>query len=221
MDSRADRIVGMKEGKRSLPNFLIPRRGVFMFTGIITHLGRLKAIEKNCFTFSSQKSLINKLKKGESIAVNGACLTVIKKGKSWFSVEVMPETLKRTMLGDLRLSDYVNLELPLSPNAFLSGHLVQGHADGTATIASIVKQKNSRVFRFKVSPSISRYLVNKGSVAVNGISLTIIETGKNFFTVGIIPHTWEKTMFRFGKPGDKVNVEVDIVAKYIEKFLKK
>lgn len=190
-----------------------------MFTGIITELGKLEAIEKNCFTFSAQKSLINKLKKGESIAINGVCLTVIKKEKNRFSVEVMPETLKRTMLGELHLGDYVNLELPLSPNSFLSGHLVQGHIDGTAKIVSIVKEKNSWIFKFEVGKNLSKYLIEKGSVAVNGISLTVIGAGKDFFTVGIIPYTWNNTMLKFCEIGDKVNIELDVIAKYVKKFI--
>lgn len=190
-----------------------------MFTGIITELGKLEVIEKNCFTFSAQKSLINKLKKGESTAINGVCLTVIKKEKNRFSVEVMPETRKRTMLGELHLGNYVNLELPLSPNSFFSGHIVQGHIDGTAKIVSIVKKKNSWIFKFKTRKNLSKYLIEKGSIAVNGISLTIIETKKDFFTAGIIPHTWKNTMLKYSKVGDKVNIEIDVIAKYVKKFI--
>lgn len=182
-------------------------------------MGKLEVIEKNCFTFSAQKSLINKLKKGESIAINGVCLTVIKKEKNRFSVEVMPETRKRTMLGELHLGNYVNLELPLSPNSFLSGHIVQGHINGIAKIVSIVKEKNSWIFKFKTRKNLSKYLIEKGSVAVNGISLTVIESSKDFFTVGIVPYTWKNTMLKYSKVGDKVNIEIDVIAKYVEKFI--
>jgi len=191
-----------------------------MFTGIISHLGRLKEVKQSRYTFLAPKSLLKKLKKGGSIAVNGVCLTVVSLGKTTFSVDVMPETIKKTSLGDLRPGDYVNLERPVSASGLFEGHIVLGHIDQTGTIASIKKEGNSRIFRFKAPPSVLKYLVNKGSVAINGISLTVIKTEKNSFTVGIIPHTWKKTMLRFAKPGDRVNIEVDVLAKHIKKFLK-
>ena len=191
-----------------------------MFTGIISHLGRLKEVKQSRYTFLAPKSLLKKLKKGGSIAVNGVCLTVVSLGKTTFSVDVMPETIKKTSLGDLRPGDYVNLERPVSASGLFEGHIVLGHIDQTGTIASIKKEGNSRIFRFKAPPSVLKYLVNKGSVAINGISLTVIKTEKKYFTVGIIPHTWKKTMLRFAKPGDRVNIEVDVLAKHIKKFLK-
>ncbi len=191
-----------------------------MFTGIISHLGRLKEVKQSRYTFLAPKSLLKKLKKGGSIAVNGVCLTVVSLGKTTFSVDVMPETIKKTSLGDLRPGDYVNLERPVSASGLFEGHIVLGHIDQTGTIASIKKEGNSRIFRFKAPPSVLKYLVNKDSVAINGISLTVIKTEKNSFTVGIIPHTWKKTMLRFAKPGDRVNIEVDVLAKHIKKFLK-
>jgi len=193
-----------------------------MFTGIITHLGKLEKIKNSFFTFSTQKDFLKNLKRGDSVAVNGVCLTLVSPPqKNTFSVEVMPETLKKTNLADLKIGDYVNLEKPLTPNSFLSGHFVQGHVDGRGEILSIKKEKNSWIFKFKVPKRISRYLVEKGGVAVNGISLTVIEVKDNFFTVGIIPHTFKNTQLQFTKAGDKVNVEIDIIAKYIKKFLSK
>ncbi|MCD6148625.1 riboflavin synthase [bacterium] len=191
-----------------------------MFTGIITHLGRLKEVKQSRYTFFAPKSLLKKLKKGGSIAVNGTCLTVVSLGKTTFSVDIMPETIKKTSLGDLKPGDYVNLERPVSAKDLFEGHIVLGHIDQTGTIVSIRKEGNSRIFKFKAPASVLKYLVNKGSVAINGISLTVIKTEKNSFTVGIIPHTWKKTMLRFAKPGDRVNIEVDVLAKHIKKFLK-
>lgn len=191
-----------------------------MFTGIINHLGKLEKIKKSVYTFSAEKSFLKKIKKGESVAINGVCLTVINKEKNRFSVEVMPETLRRTMFGELQIQDYVNLELPVSINNLFSGHIVQGHIDGVGIIESIKKMGNSRIFKFKVKKNISKYLIEKGSIAVNGISLTIIEAKRDFFTVGIIPHTWKKTMLKYSKIGDKVNIEIDVIAKYVKKFLK-
>ena len=159
-----------------------------MFNGIITHLGKLETMKKNCYFFSTEKSFLKKIKKGASVAIDGICLTVIAKEKNTFSVEVMPETLRRTMLVELKIGDYVNLEHSVSANTPLDGHLVYGHIDGTAEISSIKKEDNSWIFKFKVPEKISKYLIEKGAIAVNGISLTIIEPEKDFFTVS---KNWE------------------------------
>ncbi len=216
-----------------------------MFTGIISHLGKLEIVKGYRYTFTSAAPFFKNLKKGGSVSVNGICLTLVAAParnaisvaggparnafgiadaggpkKNRFSVEVMPETLKRTILGELRVGDYVNLELPMSANGLFAGHIVQGHIDGTGTIASISKESNnSWIFKINISQTISKYLIEKGSVAVNGISFTIIDAGSAFFTVGVIPHTWNNTMLKYSKVGDKVNIEVDVFAKYAEKLL--
>ena len=154
------------------------------------------------------------------MAVNGACLTINSKSSKNFNVEVMPETLRRTNLGDLKVRDLVNLELAMRAQDMFAGHIVQGHVDGMATIKSIKMEGNSRIFTFRVDSRLSRYVVEKGSIAVNGISLTVIDVDRNSFTVGIIPVTWKRTMFKYAKVGDSVNIEVDILAKYVEKQLK-
>lgn len=193
-----------------------------MFTGIITNLGKLNKKEGAVFTFFTDKAFCKKIKKGISVAVNGACLTVFKKpSKNSFSVEVMPETMNKTMLKHLKTDDLVNLELPATPQSFLSGHIVQGHIDGVAKLLSINKYENSYLLKFAIPNSLSKYTVEKGSIAINGISLTIIGANKNYFTVGIIPYTWNNTMLHKIKTGDFVNIEVDILAKYAEKLLKK
>src|SRR3989344_1171151 len=192
-----------------------------MFTGIISHLGKVVSIEGNGFSFSVGASFLRNIKKGSSVVVNGVCLTTIgRPSQDSFKVEVMPETLKRTMLGDLKKGDLVNLELALSANGRFEGHIVQGHVDGKAMAVNIDKEENSFIFKFRVDKSLTSYLVNQGSVCINGISLTVIEAKNDFFTVGIIPYTWNNTMMSQLKVGDKVNIEVDILAKYVERIMK-
>lgn len=192
-----------------------------MFTGIINNLGKLTDKNGAFFTFSAERKFCSKITQGISVSINGVCLTATEKADSSFSVEIMPETLNRTMLGNLKIDDLVNLELPLTPQSFLSGHIVQGHIDGIANLTSLSKQKNSYILKFSISGNISKYMVEKGSIAINGISLTIIEANKNYFTVSIIPYTWENTMLHSLKTGDKVNIEVDILAKYLERLTNK
>jgi len=191
-----------------------------MFSGIISHLGKLRSYKKNIFTFEVPSPFAKSLKEGDSVAVNGVCLTIIENGPNFFQIEVMPETLKKTSLVFFKIGDFVNLELPLGTTERFAGHMVQGHIDGMATIKNIKKQGNSRIFTFKIPASLSRLIVEKGSIAVNGISLTVIKTSDDSFTVGIIPYTWNHTMLKMAKVGDKVNVEVDIFAKYLRKFVK-
>ncbi len=191
-----------------------------MFTGIITHNGRLEKKEGQVFRFFAPDALIQKLKKGDSIAVNGCCLTVTNILGSTFSVEIMPETEKRTTLGLLKKEDVVNFELPATLNSFLSGHIVQGHVDGVGKVISYKLQVTSLILEIGVAKSLAKYIVSKGSIAVNGISLTVIEAGEDFFCVGIIPYTLENTMLKEIKTGDLVNIEVDILGKYVEKILK-
>lgn len=191
-----------------------------MFTGIITNLGRVINKSESSLIIKTEKELINSLSKGASIAVDGICFTVVDLAEDSFSVDFMPETEKKTNIKYLQTGDLVNLELPATPNSFLSGHIVQGHVDGIGKLESIKKEDNSHILKFSISKDVSKYIVKKGSIAVNGISLTAIDAGEGFFTVGIIPHTWNKTMLRQLKLGDYVNIEVDILAKYLEKLMK-
>ena len=192
-----------------------------MFTGIITHLGRLVKVQKTVYTFSAPLSFCKRITKGTSIAVNGVCLTTFKKKEDQFSIEIMPETAKKTMVQTLRQNDLVNLELPVSPFSFLSGHLVAGHVDGVGKIGKVKKEGNSRMLTIYYPKNLGKYITQKGSIAVNGISLTVIDVERNSFTVGIIPYTWQNTMLKTAKMGDPVNIEVDIVAKYVEKLLQR
>lgn len=193
-----------------------------MFTGIINHLGKLKNKKESVFTFSADKSFCKKLNKGDSIAVNGACLTVlVKPAKNSFAIEVIPETLNKTMLGYLKINNPVNLELPVTANTLLSGHIVSGHIDGVVKLLKIKPENNSQILKFSLPPALTKYIVEKGSITINGISLTVTTVTSKSFTVGIIPFTRKNTMLSSIKIGDLVNVEVDILAKYIENFLKK
>lgn len=193
-----------------------------MFTGIITQLGIVKKRKETYFSFSADSLFLKKISTGTSVAVNGVCLTVLEKPKTnFFTVEVMSETEKKTNIGFLKEHDIVNLELPATPATFLSGHVVQGHVDGVSEILSITKEGNSHVFTFSLAKKLHKYLVEKGSITINGISLTVISVTSDSFTVGIIPHTLEHTMLHTSKVHDRVNVEVDVLAKYIEKLFEK
>lgn len=191
-----------------------------MFTGIISYLATLEKKENSTFSFKTSQSFYKTIGKGSSISVNGVCLTIINKsGDHNFSVNIMPETAKRTMLGRLKIGDLVNLELPVTATQPLSGHLVQGHVDGVGRVKRIRKEGNSRLLAITISKDLDKYIVEKGSIAVNGISLTVIGVNLREFTVGIIPYTWHHTMLKHARIGDFVNIEVDILAKYIEKLL--
>jgi riboflavin synthase len=194
-----------------------------MFTGIIEELGRVAAIEAKdtgarltieCAAILQDASL------GASIAVNGACVTAVELNTERFSADLAPETLKRTNLGDLRPGSRVNLEHPLRANSRLDGHFVLGHVDATAEIASIQALGDDNWWlRIRLPDELARYVVSKGSLAVDGISLTVAEIEGNLVGFTIIPHTFEHTTLRTYSPGSRVNIEVDILAKHIEKLM--
>jgi len=193
-----------------------------MFTGIIEEMGCIRrltplreAVELTVTCRQSREGM----KLGDSIAVDGICLTVTALEPDAFTTLASAETLRRTSLGDKKVGDYVNLECPLTLEKKLSGHLVQGHVDGTAVVDSIVPEGESQMWKFRLEQELSKYLVPKGSVAVDGISLTVVEAAKHYFTVAIIPKTLEVTTFQFRKPGDRVNIEVDVIGKYVYRYL--
>lgn len=203
---------------------LSPGKGAFlclknMFTGIITNLGTFVKRDKDKFMFLIPKNLSLKITKGASISIDGVCLTVAKKVRNHIYVDVTEETLAKTTLENLKTGLLVNLELPVTAQTLFSGHLVQGHIDAIAQLAGIKDGENSRVLKFSISPSLSKYIVAKGSIAVSGIALTVIEAGKDYFTAGIIPYTWDTTILHTLKLGDFVNIETDILAKYVERLL--
>lgn len=190
-----------------------------MFTGIITHTGTIAQKTRATLRVRASRGIVRALKKGGSIAVDGVCLTVTAKTADSFSADVMPETFNRTNLGTLGNGDLVNLELPATPQTFLSGHIVQGHIDAMGIVKEIKKDGNQFTLSISVPRQLSRYIPPKGSITVNGVSLTVINARPGIFSVGIIPHTWESTMFHILQPKQPVNIEVDVLAKYIEKFL--
>ena len=191
-----------------------------MFTGIITHLGTVKKKTDTDLQIVTSADLLKELEHGTSIAIDGICLTVVSKNDTSFTINFMPETAKKTNIHYLRQNDKINLELPATASTLLSGHIVQGHVDSVGKITSIVKKGNSYIFAFSLPNLLNKYVVEKGSIGVNGISLTVIAVSNDEFSVGIIPHTWTHTMLHEAKVGDYVNLEVDVLAKYIEKLIR-
>ncbi len=194
-----------------------------MFTGLIQDVGKIAAlrVNKRSAVLAVETSVrVRSMRLGASIAVNGACLTVMKKGKHTFTVDVSPETLNRTSLAILGIGSLVNLERPLQLQDELGGHLVTGHVDGIAVVESIETQGEFTFFTFRVPVQLGAFLVSKGSVAVDGISLTINECSRRRFSVAIIPFTLEHTNLRARRVGDKVNIETDLIGKYVQKLVK-
>ena len=188
-----------------------------MFTGIVEELGTVKSIGRGQLTISAQMAM-DGTRPGDSIAVNGACLTVAALSAGAFSVEVMPETMRRTNLGNLHLGETVNLERALAVGGRLGGHFVQGHVDGPGRILSLTPEGEAVVMRISVPSEIMHYLVEKGFIAVDGVSLTIIERGATSFSVSLVTYTRRNTTLGGKRPGDLVNLEVDIIAKYVERL---
>lgn len=156
---------------------------------------------------------------GDSIAVNGVCLTVVDYSANSFTVDVMPETVKSTNIDNLQAGAKVNLEKSLQPKSFMGGHIVNGHVDGIGTIKSIKEEKNAKIFTIEVSKEITKYLVDKGSVALNGISLTVMDFSDNTLKVSLIPETIRSTNLKYLDQGDEINIETDIIGKYVNKML--
>lgn len=193
-----------------------------MFTGLIEDSGKIKGTRKGerSLVLTIKTGLpVRTMKLGASVAVNGACLTVVKRARGEFTVDVSPETLRCTNLQELRAGSLVNLERPMRLGGELGGHLVTGHVDAVATVATIEKQGEFTFFSFQVPPEIAALLVAKGSVAVDGISLTINACSQGRFSVAIIPFTLQHTNLRDRRVGDKVNVETDLIGKYVHSFM--
>lgn len=187
-----------------------------MFTGIIEKTGVIKKIEPRHLTIGV-KNFLTDLKIGDSVAVNGVCLTIIKLNKNDFEVEIMPETLRLTDFSSLKQGDEVNLEKSLKVGDRLDGHFVLGHADGVCKVYKVYKVKSDVVIGFKVPRELMRYIVRKGSVALDGVSLTVVEADKKNkkFSIALIPYTIKNTTLGQRKVSDRVNVEVDVLARYI------
>lgn len=194
-----------------------------MFTGIIEELGRVRAIDRReggARLEIAASTVLGDAGAGDSIAVNGCCLTVVDLGDGWWAADAVIETLERTALGSLERDDPVNLERPLRPSDHLGGHLVQGHVDGVGYVAarSPLADGSTR-FTFTAPSDALRYVVEKGSVAVDGISLTVAGLGDDSFDVAVIPHTLAVTTLGHKDPGAAVNLEADLIAKYVERLL--
>lgn len=194
-----------------------------MFTGIIEEVGKIKNIQGGTnykLTIGASK-ILEDIHLGDSIAVNGICLTAIKWDNGSFTVDVMRETLERTSLHKLRAGSFVNLERALAANGRFGGHIVSGHIDGTGEIINIRRDANAVWYKIKTSEKIMEFIIEKGSIAIDGISLTVAKVDRSAFYVSVIPHTLENTILLRNKTGDIVNLENDIVGKYIKSFTDK
>lgn len=191
-----------------------------MFTGIVEEVGRVKRLVTPQLTIQARK-VLEGTRLGDSINVNGACLTVVALEADGFSIEVMPETLRRTNLGRLRPGDPVNLERAMTLTSRLGGHLVQGHVDGPGKVISLTPEERAILMRIEAPAELLRYIVEKGFIAVDGVSLTVVGCQGNSFTVSLVVFTQQSTNLAQKRPGDLVNLEVDILAKYVERLQQK
>jgi riboflavin synthase len=194
-----------------------------MFTGIVEAQGKVLSAEKESSNFRIRisASFLSELKVDQSISHNGVCLTVEKLSPAFYEVVAIDETLQRSNLGKINSGDVVNLERCLRIGDRLDGHMVQGHVDETATCKGIENKNGSWIFTFNINDSSATSIVEKGSVCVNGVSLTVVEAGKDFFSVAIIPYTFENTNFRLLREGDVVNIEYDVIGKYVQRIMGK
>ena len=193
-----------------------------MFTGLVEDLGTVTRVDETSdgVRLAVRTKLAAELSEGDSIAVNGVCLTAVGMcGGELFGADVMRETLRRSSLAELEPGSQVNLELALRADARLGGHIMQGHVDGVAVVRSVTQDGFSRVVEFDADPQLLRYVVEKGSIAVDGISLTVSAVGDDFFAVSLIPETLERTTLGAADVGRPVNLEVDVLAKYVEKLV--
>lgn len=188
-----------------------------MFTGIVEEVGYVQSVEPGGLIVRASE-VMSDLKVSDSINVNGTCLTVTSRDEHTFSVDVVPETLRRTNLGSLGSGDPVDLERPLAVDGRFDGHIVQGHVDSTGTLDSISEEGDALLLRFQGPASIIRYVVEKGFIAVDGVSLTVVNCDDRSFTVTIIPFTRVNTVLGSKKVGEPVNLEADIIAKYVERL---
>ncbi len=193
-----------------------------MFTGLVAELGTVQRLERQGDSYHltvNAVKVMHNLKIGDSVAVNGACLTVVQMQDSAFTADVMPETVRLTNIGSLHAGDRVNLERTLRLCDGLDGHIVSGHVEGLGTIISRKPEGIANVVEIKTEPRLLRYILPKGSIAIDGISLTVTAVTENSFAVAVIPHTAKETTMGFKNIGDKVNLETDIIGKYVERLL--
>lgn len=193
-----------------------------MFTGMIEEIGEIRGLSPNGYGLDvviDCKKILSDVKVGDSISVNGCCQTVVEFGENYFKTNLSQETLKISTFSDLKVGYSVNLERAVTPNSRLGGHIVQGHVDGVAVLRKVISLGDFFDLYFEVPTNLSRYITKKGSITVDGISLTVSDETSSTFRVSVIPHTFENTTLHFLKIGDKVNIETDIIARYTEKIL--
>jgi riboflavin synthase len=192
-----------------------------VFTGIVQELGRVAEVARDGdgLRLRIEAALAAELAAGDSVAVSGVCLTAVEPDRTAFTADLSAETVARSSLGALARGDSVNLELPLRPSDRLGGHIVQGHVDGVGKVESATDQGSARDVRFSAPPGLLRYIVEKGSVTVDGVSLTVTAVDDGGFSVALIPETLARTTLGTGSPGRPVNLEVDVIAKHVEKLL--
>jgi riboflavin synthase len=189
-----------------------------MFTGIVEEMGVVRQTRPGTLVIGASL-VLGDLKLGDSVSVDGACLTVVERTDRTFTVNVEPETLRRTTLGERSVGSRVNLERALPINGRLGGHIVEGHVDATGRLAELRPDGDGLIARFEAPANVLRYVVTKGFIAINGVSLTVVDVGDEWFTVALIPFTRENVNLLDGGAGAKVNLEVDILAKYVERLV--
>lgn len=195
-----------------------------MFTGLVEEKGTLvnKIKTGDGYRLEIEASkVLQDTEIGSSISVNGCCLTIVEKKSSSFLMDTIEETLKKTNLGDLKIGEKVNLERPLKADARLGGHFVLGHVDTKGEVLEVNELSNSHFVRIRFPEEFRHYLIYVGSVSIDGVSMTVAELEDNVFGVGVIPHTWEETIFSSKKPGSTVNLEFDVLGKYVERIMEK
>ena len=193
-----------------------------MFTGIVEEIGkieRISPIQGGCSIKIKSNKIIDDLSVNDSVCIDGVCLTVTKKDSSFFFADAVGATLEKTTFGNLKTGSFVNLERSLKLSDRLGGHLVQGHVNGIGNISEIKKLGENYLVKVVIPQQLEKYLIKEGSIAINGISLTIADLNTNEISISIIPHTWQNTNFNSKKVADEVNIEIDILAKYVEKLL--
>jgi riboflavin synthase len=194
-----------------------------VFTGIIQAVGSIARIDNKAgdmsLTINTAGLDLDSCEQGDSIAVNGVCLTAVSYNAEQFTADISIETLNKTSLGHLKIGSSINLEKALTLNTALGGHLVSGHVDGLATLIELQQDARSTRYRFEIAPELQHYIAIKGSVTIDGTSLTVNNVNQNRFDVNIVPHTQQKTIFGYYKVGTKVNIEVDIIARYLERLI--
>ena len=194
-----------------------------MFTGIVEEVGTVRHVERTTSGLRVEVACARAMERlaiDDSIDVAGVCLTVVARDDHAFTSDVVPETIAKTTLGGLTRGSRVNLERAATPNTALGGHIVQGHVDGTARLLARNAEGDGARLRFELPKDLARYVVMKGFITLDGVSLTVARIGKTFFEIALIPHTAERTTFGTLRPGERVNVEVDIIAKYVERIVR-